>query len=217
MMRPGLITGVNVDPVDLTAGLELAAALGYNSAEHQMVTQYALMRHARGEEDGAQQSALSGGIDLTSWCAILAAAITAAQRQGSGPGRQDAPGGGVMATFIRLTDDEARGLTRRELIDRVEAEQRYWHTANRDRKDRAGYQEFTRIMHAHLDVAAQLRAAADHIEFGTDGGYMDTPICDLRTCPSCGRAVRPAEQHGDFRRCPVCQAFVRFPAPEPLS
>lgn len=122
-----------------------------------------------------------------------------------------------MAKFKRLTADEARGLTRRELIDRIEAEQRYWHTANRDRKDRDGYQQFTRIMHAHLDLAAQMRAAADHVELGTDGGYMDTPICDLRTCPDCGRDVRPAEQHGDFRRCPVCQAFVRFPEPGVMS
>lgn len=69
-MRPGLTAGVNVDPVTIATGLELAARSGYDSAEHQMVAGYALRRHARGEEDGAQQSALSGGIDLTSWYAI---------------------------------------------------------------------------------------------------------------------------------------------------
>lgn len=93
-MRPGLITSVNVDPIDVTAGMEMAAVFGYDSAEHQTVAQYALTRHARGEEDGARRSALSGGIDLTSWYAILAAAITAAQREGGGSGRQDAPGEG---------------------------------------------------------------------------------------------------------------------------
>jgi hypothetical protein len=46
-----------------------------------MVAGYALRRHARGEEDGAQQSALSSGIDLTSWYAILAAASAPRGRQ----------------------------------------------------------------------------------------------------------------------------------------
>lgn len=69
--------GYNVDQVDVDAGLELARQFGYDSAEHQMVAEYALMRHARGEEDGAEKSALSGGIDLTSWHAIRAAAVAA--------------------------------------------------------------------------------------------------------------------------------------------
>jgi hypothetical protein len=48
-MRPGLTVGVNVDPVNIPVGLELAARFGYDSAEHQMIAGYALRRHARGE------------------------------------------------------------------------------------------------------------------------------------------------------------------------
>lgn len=76
-MRPGFIVGVNVDPIDVAAGMRVAAQFGYDSPEHQMVAEYALRRWSRGEEEGGQRSALSGGIDLTSWYAILAAARTA--------------------------------------------------------------------------------------------------------------------------------------------
>lgn len=69
-----LVPGWNVDKLDIAAGMRLAAEFGYDDAESQMVVEYALMRHRRGEEDGAQRSALSGGIDLTTWYAILAAA-----------------------------------------------------------------------------------------------------------------------------------------------
>ncbi len=72
--RP-LVPGVNVDKVDVRAGLKHAIRFGYGGPEHLMVAEYALRRHARGEEDGAQRTALSGGIDLTSWYAILAAAL----------------------------------------------------------------------------------------------------------------------------------------------
>lgn len=74
-----LVPGVNVDRVDVAAGLRLGRAFGYGDGESQMVLEYALMRHRRGEEDGAQRSALSGGIDLTSWYAVLAAALAAAE------------------------------------------------------------------------------------------------------------------------------------------
>lgn len=67
------------DHADLAAGVRQAVRFGYDSSEHQMVVEYALTRHARGEEEGAQRSALSGGIDLTSWYAILAAALASAQ------------------------------------------------------------------------------------------------------------------------------------------
>jgi hypothetical protein len=75
-----LTPGVNVDKVDVAAGLREAAGIGYASGEHQMVTEYALMRWARGEEDGALRSFLSGGIDLTSAYRIVAAAAAAAAR-----------------------------------------------------------------------------------------------------------------------------------------
>jgi hypothetical protein len=69
-----LVPGYNVDIVDVAAGMEQAATFGYDSPEHRMVVEYALMRQARGEEYGAERSALSGGIDLTSWYAIKSAA-----------------------------------------------------------------------------------------------------------------------------------------------
>lgn len=69
-----LIPGWNVDRLDIAAGLKMAARLGYGDPQTQFVAEYALMRRARGEEEGAQQTALSGGIDLTSYFAILAAA-----------------------------------------------------------------------------------------------------------------------------------------------
>ena len=87
-----LVTGVNVDPVDRAAGLGRAAALGYGDSRSQMVIGYALYRHARGEEDGAESTILSYGIDFTSWKVILAAAVVEGTRaledqakQASGP------------------------------------------------------------------------------------------------------------------------------------
>lgn len=75
-MRPGLIVGVNVDAVDIERGKRCAAELGYDGPTAQMVVEYALQRHGRGEEDGAQRTWLSyHGSDLTSWFVILAAAI----------------------------------------------------------------------------------------------------------------------------------------------
>lgn len=73
-----LVPGVNVDRVDVAAGMTLAARFGYDDWESQTVVEYALMRHRRGEEDGAQRTALGHGIDLTSWYAILAAALAGA-------------------------------------------------------------------------------------------------------------------------------------------
>ena len=73
-----LVPGYNADKIDVAAGVAAAARFGYDSAEHQMVAEYALMRHRRGEEDGAEKSALSGGIDLTSWRVILSYAMAAA-------------------------------------------------------------------------------------------------------------------------------------------
>ena len=73
-----LVPGYNVDRVDLVASLALATAFGYGDPQSQMVATYALRRWSRGEETGADRTALSGGIDLTSWRAILAAGCAAA-------------------------------------------------------------------------------------------------------------------------------------------
>lgn len=72
--------GVNLDVIDVGAGLRAGITLGYDDPTAQMVLEYALMRHRRGEEDGAERSALSGGIDFTSWRVVLASAMAAKRR-----------------------------------------------------------------------------------------------------------------------------------------
>lgn len=78
-MRTGLVPGVNLDRVDLAAGLHMADRLGYGDATAQVVVEYALMRHRRGEAAGSERTWLSHfPHDLTSWKAILAQAIAQA-------------------------------------------------------------------------------------------------------------------------------------------
>lgn len=86
-MRPGLIPGVNVDRVDVGAGLQLAAQIGYDDPTAQIVAEYALMRHGRGEEEGARRSWLSEyPHDLTSWLRILAHARGSAESNAAAHG-----------------------------------------------------------------------------------------------------------------------------------
>ena len=79
-----------------------------------------------------------------------------------------------MTRFKRLTDAEARSLTRRELLDRIEAEQAYWFRSHRDRKDPEGFREFSRIMHAYLSPAVAIQGTIDYIEGRRSGSYWDT-------------------------------------------
>lgn len=74
-----LTAGHNVDRISIAAGLRLATAFGYDDEQSQMILSYALRRHARGEEAGAERTALSGGIDFCSWRAVLAAGMAGAQ------------------------------------------------------------------------------------------------------------------------------------------
>ena len=68
-----LTPGVNVDPVDVAAGVRAAATIGYDDGNAQMVAEHALLRHRRGEEESAQRLWLSEyPRDLTSWYVILA-------------------------------------------------------------------------------------------------------------------------------------------------
>jgi hypothetical protein len=80
-----------------------------------------------------------------------------------------------MARFKRLTDAEARTLTRRELLDRVEAEQAYW---SRKRtftaEDRAAEREFSRILFTYLNPAEGIQATIDYIEGRRGHDYWDT-------------------------------------------
>ena len=74
---PGqLIPGLTVDRVDVAAGLRELAACGYDDPRTIMVIEYALMRHARGEEEQAMRGAIDSkfhGISLTCWYRVLAA------------------------------------------------------------------------------------------------------------------------------------------------
>lgn len=68
----------------------------------------------------------------------------------------------LVARFVRLTRADLAQLTRGELLDRIEAEQAYWHR-KQDRgqftdADRAAFAEFREIMHATFDPAAATRA-----------------------------------------------------------
>lgn len=83
-----------------------------------------------------------------------------------------------MSKFKRLTDAEARTLTRAKLLDRVETEQAYW---SRKRAmtsaDTAAEQEFRRIWHAHLSPEAAIKAAMDTVR-GLGSDYWETRPCD---------------------------------------
>jgi hypothetical protein len=60
-----------------------------------------------------------------------------------------------MARFERLTIEEARTLSREELLPRVEAEQQYWYRRMNRMEIRVGddeaFKTFTRIMHVLID------------------------------------------------------------------
>lgn len=76
-----LIPGVNVDRIDIAAGMVELAECGYTEPRTRMVIEYALQRWARGEEGAADRAAVDPsfyGIDFTSWRRVLAAAMAAA-------------------------------------------------------------------------------------------------------------------------------------------
>ena len=75
-----LTPGVNVDKINIENGIAAAKKLGWiQNGEDQMVVDYALRRHARGEESGAQQTWMShfGKANLTGWFVVLANGMTA--------------------------------------------------------------------------------------------------------------------------------------------
>lgn len=77
--------GVNVDRIDVAAGLRQLVACGYpeTMTETHMVIQYALIRWSKGEEEAAARGAIDKrfyGIDLTSWYMVVAAARVAGDR-----------------------------------------------------------------------------------------------------------------------------------------
>ena len=81
-MRHGLIAGVNVDRLNIAAGLRELAACGYSEPFVAMVITHALMRWSRGEEAQAQRGAIDKtfhGVNLISWTRILASAMANAE------------------------------------------------------------------------------------------------------------------------------------------
>ena len=79
-----------------------------------------------------------------------------------------------MARFKRLTDAEARSLTRAELLDRVEAEQAYWFRKNNmSDADQDAEREFRRIWHACLSLADAIQAAMDTVQ-GRRSDYWES-------------------------------------------
>lgn len=69
-----------------------------------------------------------------------------------------------MSRFKRLSDTEARTLTRRELLDRIEAEQAYWFRKKKSMtpEDDAAFREFTRIMYRLPVARLDRRGDAEH-------------------------------------------------------
>lgn len=89
-----LTPGVNVDRIDVAAGLRELMACGYptTEVERHYVIGYALQRWARGEEEQAQRGAIDRnfhGIDLTSWLRVLAAARVAGDAKATPQGAAD--------------------------------------------------------------------------------------------------------------------------------
>lgn len=79
--------GVNLDRLDIAAGMRELVECGYpeTEVERHTVIQYALQRWARGEEEAAQRGAIDNsfhGISLTCWIRVLAASMAAAEQGG---------------------------------------------------------------------------------------------------------------------------------------
>lgn len=79
-----LVPGVNVDRIDVQAGLDALKVAGWGDAstETRMVIEYALVRWAKGEEAAAERMAIDKsfhGIDYTSWRMVLAHARAAGE------------------------------------------------------------------------------------------------------------------------------------------
>jgi hypothetical protein len=88
-MRTNLVPGLNVDCLDIQAGLrELAICAGTVSTETRFVIEHALQRWARGEEEAAQRGAIDRsfhGINFGLWVRVLAAAMAGAERTADAP------------------------------------------------------------------------------------------------------------------------------------
>lgn len=81
-MRANLVPGVNVDAINIEAGLKELVVCGYSNQQTKLVIEYALARWAKGEEEAAERGAIDTGfygISLTCWRRVLAAACAEGQ------------------------------------------------------------------------------------------------------------------------------------------
>jgi hypothetical protein len=89
-----------------------------------------------------------------------------------------------MPGFERLTIEEARALTRAELLPRIEAEQKYWyeriHRCRMQPGDDEAFRTFNRILHVtadlgrtHDDTEALLQSRS------LDADYWRKPLGEL--------------------------------------
>lgn len=78
-----------------------------------------------------------------------------------------------MPSFQRLTVEEARTLTRVELLPRIEEEQKYWyariHHCRMKPGDDRDFRTFNDIMHIAINPSG----------FLTDAGYWTKPLGEL--------------------------------------
>lgn len=78
------VPGMNLDHIDVDAGLALLRAFGYDEPRTMMVINHALLLWRRGEEAQAEKNAINRkfyGVDFTTWRAVLAAAIAEGTRK----------------------------------------------------------------------------------------------------------------------------------------
>jgi hypothetical protein len=103
----------------------------------------------------------------------------------------------------KLTDAEARTLTRRELMDRIEAEQQYWfrkHKGTMSADDEAAWREFSHLLQKYCSeaISGGLRAAMDLMEGRGGADYWDTRPGDVPAGPglTMGENQRAGLAHG---------------------
>lgn len=82
-----------------------------------------------------------------------------------------------MARFRRLTVDEARAMTRAELLDRLEIEQQYWHRKMDQHRmspeDWEAHEVFTACLHL-IDPVTAVSDTLAWLKGEGAGRYMDT-------------------------------------------
>ncbi len=79
-----------------------------------------------------------------------------------------------MKRPVHLTEAEARTLTRREILDRVESEQAYLLGKRKmNEADHAACREIMQIMYRYVNVSEALQATIDLVEGRGVPGYWE--------------------------------------------